>query len=102
MLEQEVAGAFRQFAREGRVLVGCGGSVSMLEGEENILKAEGKDVFDAVFGEKNETYKFDKNMYCVVCQAPPKHGEQKKKCGPCGICKDCDRAFKNKSLRSKY
>jgi hypothetical protein len=101
MLEQEVSQAFNQFAREGRVLVGCGGSVSMLGGEENVLNAEGKDVFDAIFGGKNtsETYKFDKRMYCVVCQAPPKESEPKKMCGPCGICKKCDAGLKRKSAK---
>lgn len=45
--------------------------------------------------EKTE-YKFDKYMHCVVCQAPPKTGEARKMCGPCGICRSCDQRLKSK------
>jgi hypothetical protein len=36
-------------------------------------------------------YKFDKKMFCVVCQEPPKKGEEMKECGPCGLCRTCDK-----------
>ncbi|MGH7142191.1 MAG: hypothetical protein ACREF5_01810 [Candidatus Saccharimonadales bacterium] len=51
------------------------------------------DLQKAGYGNKtNEasSYKFDKKMYCVVCQVPPKETEKPKMCGPCGICQKCD------------
>lgn len=47
----EVEQAFRQFAAEGRVLTGCGGAISVLMGEQNILDASAGDVFSAIFSE---------------------------------------------------
>jgi hypothetical protein len=82
--------AFHEFAREGRVLVGCGGAISVLYGEQSIMEASPEDVFRAIFGNKLE-YKFDKKMFCVECQAPPKDHDKKKMCGPCGYCRACDK-----------
>lgn len=69
-----------------KIYSGCGLSLSRLE-QENI------DLSAAGYGNKTEAeskYSFDKKMHCVVCQAPPKNGESKKMCGPCGICRSCD------------
>jgi hypothetical protein len=48
----EVQRAFDKFVREGRVLIGCGGSIDVLEGEEDIFNASGKEVHTAIFGGK--------------------------------------------------
>ena len=88
-LAHESNQAFGEFARKGRQLIGCG-SATVLSGEQAILDADGKDVFDSIFGNNEEAYTFDKKMHCVVCQAPPKQKAEKKWCGPCGICKLCD------------
>jgi hypothetical protein len=48
----EVERAFNKFVSEGRVMVGCGGSISLLQGEEDTLKASGKEVHSAIFGGK--------------------------------------------------
>ncbi len=54
LLQQEVGQAFKEFASQGRVLVGCGGAISMLKGEQDILNANSQDVFNSVFGGKDE------------------------------------------------
>lgn len=47
--------------------------------------------------DKKQSYSFNKKMYCVVCQAPPKkNDESKKMCGPCGICRSCDSKLQSK------
>lgn len=51
---QEVQLAFHDFARQGKVLIGCGGAISMLSGEQIILDASPEDVFSAIFGNKVE------------------------------------------------
>jgi hypothetical protein len=101
MIDGETAGqallamhtAGQQARREGQVFSGCGRSLgtngTTIESE---MTANG-------YGNKTNTeskYNFDKNMHCVVCQAPPKKGEKKKMCGPCGICKGCDGVLKAK------
>lgn len=57
----------------------------------------GQNSFEqAGYGNKTNSetsYKFDKKMYCVVCQPKPKRDESKKRCGPCGICRRCDKKF---------
>ena len=41
--------------------------------------------------DEKESYGFDSFQYCVVCQAPPDKNEKKKMCGPCGLCRTCDK-----------
>jgi hypothetical protein len=85
----EVRFAFNDFVKKGKVLSGCGGSIKF-NGEVDGLDEE--DAFDSIFGKgKKEKYSFDKKMFCVVCQAPPAEKEEKKYCGPCGLCRDCDK-----------
>jgi len=48
---QEVQRAFDKFASEGRVLIGCGGSIDVLEGE-SIFSTSVKEVHSAIFGDK--------------------------------------------------
>lgn len=88
-IRAEVRFAFDDFSRKGKVLSGCGGSIKF---EGDINEADEQDVFDSIFGKgKKEKYSFDKRMFCVVCQAPPKEKENKKMCGPCGLCRTCDK-----------
>lgn len=87
-VEQEIYANLINFASRGEQMVGCGGSISI----DTLMSADSKDVFDSMFGQSKtrESYSFNKNMYCVVCQAPPKKNESKKMCGPCGLCRSCD------------
>lgn len=86
---EEVRQGYLWAAGRKEVMPGCGGSIGP---EDDLNSMNPNDVRDLIFGkEKKETYSFDKEMYCVVCQAPPAEEESKKMCGPCGICRDCDR-----------
>lgn len=78
--------------QEGKTYSGCGMSLASGEIAEN-------QIDDAGYGNKteaDESYSFNKVMHCVVCQSPPKKGEGKKNCGPCGICKSCDKKLGGK------
>ena len=87
--------AFGEFASAGKMLIGCGGNIMMLRNQSDVMSANPEDIFNAIFGSNTEKYSFNKKMFCVVCQAPPKEkDEPKKKCGPCGICKTCDKKLK--------
>ena len=69
---------------------GCGLSLGDTQRTDQELGKSG-------YGNKTDeetAYKFDKKMYCVVCQTPPQKGDSKKMCGPCGICKICDTKLK--------
>jgi hypothetical protein len=91
-LQLETNRALEEFA--GTPWIGCGGSILVDKELQDIKDALPEDVFKAIFGDSSkssEVYKFDKKMFCVVCQAPPRRGETKKKCGPCGLCKSCDK-----------
>jgi hypothetical protein len=53
-IAQQVHQSYLRFVQEGRVLVGCGGSISILKGEKDIMDASVDDIFSAIFGgEKN-------------------------------------------------
>lgn len=69
-IELEVHGAFDEFASLGRVLIGCGGTISMLQGEQNILNTDARDVFDAVFGSKSgeANAKLPPKIRCINCR----------------------------------
>ncbi len=74
----------------GKTFSGCGMSL----GSSNAQMETTKELGYGNKTSKESSYKFDKYMHCVVCQAPPKDNESKKMCGPCGICKACDVKFK--------
>lgn len=61
----EVERAFGKFVSLGKVMVGCGGSISILRGEEDVLGASGEKVHDAIFGGK--TCKEVKNGEVTCC-----------------------------------
>ena len=85
--EMNAAGAKAQLA--GMSFSACGDTL----GASNQFEQAG-------YGNKtdNETeYKFDKKMHCVVCQVKAKEDEPKKMCGPCGICRSCDKKLSIKS-----
>lgn len=95
-LQQEVLLAGYKARTEGKIFSACGVTLSpsgdSLSTDETLKEA----------GLDNQTnqetkYGFDKRMFCVVCQAPPKKEESKKMCGPCGICKTCDVKLKKSS-----
>lgn len=77
--------------REGKTYSGCG--MSLVSGDASV------ELEDSGYGNKTESdekYSFSKSMHCVVCQSPPKKGDGKKLCGPCGICRTCDRKLGGK------
>lgn len=82
----ELAIAGQVAKTSGKIFSGCGMSLGSSSPGQEATEELG-------YGNKTSkesSYKFDKHMHCVVCQAPPKQGESKKMCGPCGICKACD------------
>lgn len=97
-IHNEVKVAFARLQARGEVLVGCGGAIDSKA--DALFDKDPSDVLDDIFGKAEEpetSYDFDKEMYCVVCQAPPKRkDENKKMCGPCGICKGCDSKLSGK------
>jgi hypothetical protein len=80
-LIDHVYGGTNQAAAEFKTKPGCDGGTSFLQQNEAEVKS-------SIFG--GEKYVFNKKMYCVVCQAPPKEKAKPKWCGPCGICRTCD------------
>ncbi|HSX53124.1 MAG TPA: hypothetical protein VLF90_02015 [Patescibacteria group bacterium] len=57
-LDNEINQAYRLLSARGEILFGCGGSIT---GEDALLEGEAKDVFESIFGSKDETLK------CVTC-----------------------------------
>jgi len=89
-IQNELMQAGSNARAEGKVFSACGSTLG-----DRATTTQGLE--DAGYGNKTkagENYSFDKKMHCVVCQKPPKKGESKKPCGPCGICKGCDSKFK--------
>jgi len=94
-LQQEIIRAGQEARAQGKSFSACGVTLSV----ESMDQLTNQNMSEAGYGNKTneETkYNFNKHMHCVVCQAPPKQGETKKMCGPCGICKTCDSKMKSK------
>lgn len=70
------------------VFSGCGSSLG--GGSESSLLGYGNQT------SQEQTYSFDKEMFCVGCQKPSREGDKKKMCGPCGLCRTCDRFYGGK------
>ena len=87
----EIEIATHQAERKGSTYSGCGMIAKMGEIEGQLQEAGYGNKTDA-----ETKYSFDKKMYCVVCQAPPKKNETRKPCGPCGICRTCDKKLGGK------
>ncbi len=92
-LMQEIHGAGRRASIDKKVFNGCGSTLVPDEfSVEDQLETSG-------YGNKTDKetkYDFNKKMYCVDCQAPPKEKEAKKWCGPCGLCRGCDKKYGGK------
>ncbi len=89
LLSEALTSAGHAAAAAGQTFSGCGSSfgAGVDSGEKSILEALG-------FGSKSsseESYSFNAYRFCVSCQAPPKEKEKKKMCGPCGLCRGCDK-----------
>lgn len=54
LIRQEVGMAFREFSARGEVLTGCGGSIRMGSGAEDIFSADPADVFSAIFDKSSQ------------------------------------------------
>jgi hypothetical protein len=90
LLSAEMDAAERRAVSAGMVFSGCGASIRANDpSTESQLSQSG---YGNQSSEKTK-YKFDRTMHCVSCQAPPKKGEGKKSCGPCGLCRSCDKKF---------
>ncbi len=89
---QDMQASGRRLVQLGARLIGCGTSYDSLDELENMTE----DEFKQLLKNKEEKYEFDKEMHCLLCQAPPGKDEKKKMCGPCGICRMCDRKLKSK------
>lgn len=85
ILFEEIYANTNRAASAHETMPGCSGGTSFLKQDESDIKSS---IFSA------EKYSFDKKMFCVVCQAPPKKEDKPKRCGPCGICKSCDGKLK--------
>lgn len=88
LLVEQVWQAAARASANNRVFSGCGGSISF-----GLDQSGGQELALLGYGNKTnekQSYSFNKLQHCVVCQAPPEEGEQKKMCGPCGICRSCD------------
>ena len=88
----------QQAEAAGQRMVGCGGSTELFTSSRSQAISQ---VFESLL--KIETsYSFNRKMHCVVCQRPPRRNkstrqlEAKKWCGPCGICKGCDKKLRTK------
>lgn len=82
----------------GRRMVGCGGSTELFGSSRSQAISQ---VFESLL-RIEARYSFNRKMYCVVCQRPPRRNkstrkmEAKKWCGPCGICQGCDKKLRTK------
>ena len=98
MYQQQANQSLESLKKTGQLIIVCGGSLVIEGSGDTIMDSEIADIFSSIFGlPKEEKYSFNKHMYCVVCQSPPKPKEAKKMCGPCGLCRDCDKQFKSKT-----
>ncbi|HLG91248.1 MAG TPA: hypothetical protein VI336_03780 [Candidatus Saccharimonadales bacterium] len=85
VIHNEVESAYSTLAARGEVLFGCGGSIS---GEEALLSASSKDVFESIFGRK---------MSCPFCGAT-QYGDH---CSPNQFCSNCSAQVVNGRVLSK-
>jgi hypothetical protein len=71
LMEAEVTSAFNDFVSRGVAMVGCGGRIEMLQGLDEIMRADSETIFDAVFGkEKGSSKDCDYiSKKCPMCNA---------------------------------
>ncbi len=94
-----MTGVNQQIATSGVKSIGSGCSLEIENMFASVLEEASAEKLGQTGKEAvgEEKYDFDKEMHCVVCQAPPKEEEPKKMCGPCGICKTCDTKLRRKT-----
>jgi len=88
--ERIIAGTIAR--SEGKTFSGCGVTMKShnMSPEESLTTLGFTGIEEKkVEKDKEENWSYDKQAYCVSCQAPPKKDEGKKMCGPCNICKEC-------------
>lgn len=85
--------AGRRAAELGRRILGCGTALD----PDTILANMTQDQFEQALNTPETRYHFNKKMFCLVCQSPPKTQEPAKLCGPCGICRKCDTKLQKKA-----
>lgn len=87
-LQADVFIAGQEARSEGKEYSGCGITSTGIKNGSDKLTEDG-------YGNKtessSESYSFDSYQYCVSCQAPPSKEDEKKWCGPCGLCRSCDK-----------
>lgn len=94
-LRREIEQAGGQARAQHKSYSGCGVNLESSAGEQSA----DSQLSQAGYGNKTNpetVYKFDRKMYCNLCQAPPKKKEPKKWCGPCGLCRSCDKQLGGK------
>jgi hypothetical protein len=84
-IHAEVQSAYSALSARGEVLFGCGGSIS---GEESLLNASPKNVFESIYGQK---------MSCPFCGAT-QYGDP---CSSNQFCSDCKAEVANGRIKSK-
>jgi hypothetical protein len=94
MLEQEVAHSFNEFVSKGRVMVGCGGAITMTN-KDSVMDASGADVFSSIFGNKTE-HSDDEDKYgSLTFECGKGHRNRRPRgklipnCTTCGISVKC-------------
>ena len=86
-LRAEVNAAFTDFAAKGIALVGCGGALKMLFGEQDMLDASPQDVFNGIFGNKTGEDKYGSLTFkcpkkgCLNTRKPGKLISNCQRCG---------------------
>jgi hypothetical protein len=86
-IHQEVQGAYQSLAARGEVLFGCGGSII---GEQALVSASVKDVFDSIF--KTE------KMTCPFCDDKDQRGDP---CSPNQSCTNCEAKVENGKVTNR-
>ncbi|MDZ7786349.1 MAG: hypothetical protein U5L95_04485 [Candidatus Saccharibacteria bacterium] len=88
-LEQELSEFGQQARAEGKSFSACGVTLEVNDSLSGESQLDNNGYGNKT--SKEEKYNFDAYRYCVSCQAPPKGKEKKKMCGPCGLCRSCDK-----------
>lgn len=90
LVELEIQKAYQLLSARGEILFGCGGEI---KGEEALFNASSEEVFDAIFGERNqsqETLVWRKGV-CRIDNCPTRPG--KTEVAQCQICRGCQKMF---------
>jgi hypothetical protein len=86
----EIMNSSYEAAARGQTFNGCGETAAK---ELSTLESQLKEAGFGNQTDAKETYDFHKLTYCRGCQKSPKPKEGKKMCGPCDLCRSCDRKY---------